>query len=145
MPLGQQIEEQLASRPIEGDEAQLVQDQQRHALDLVGHSPQPPLVPRLEEVSDEVSGAGVEDALSSSRGLDAQRSRARKRARSAGVKKLESAIEPGDPAQVIIERSKEFDMVVMGRRGLGPIKGLLQGSVSQKVGQLADAACATVK
>ena len=70
---------------------------------------------------------------------------ARKRARAAGVKKLESAIEPGDPAQVIIERSKEFDMVVMGRRGLGPIKGLLQGSVSQKVGQLADAACATVK
>ena len=62
-----------------------------------------------------------------------------------GVEKVESVVQPGDPAQLIIERSKDFDIIVMGRRGLGPLGVLLQGSVSQKVSQLADAACATVK
>ncbi len=71
--------------------------------------------------------------------------RARSRAHANGVKDVEWAVVPGDPAQLIIERSKDFDIIVMGRRGLGPLGVLLQGSVSQKVSQLADAACATVK
>jgi nucleotide-binding universal stress UspA family protein len=54
-------------------------------------------------------------------------------------------VEPGDPAKIIIDHAGDVDMIVMGRRGLGPIDGLLQGSVSQKVNQLADAACVTVK
>ncbi len=62
-----------------------------------------------------------------------------------GVEDVEAVVEPGDPATVIIERSKHFDIIVMGRRGLGPLGALLQGSVSQKVNQLADAACLTVK
>ncbi len=70
---------------------------------------------------------------------------ARSQARANGVKDVQTAVEAGDPAQVIIEHSKDFDLIVMGQRGLGPIKGLLQGSVSQKVCQLADAACLTVK
>jgi nucleotide-binding universal stress UspA family protein len=70
---------------------------------------------------------------------------ARSRAHANGLKDIETAIEPGDPAQVIIERAKDFDMIVMGCRGLGPLGGLLQGSVSQKVIQLTDAACVTVK
>ena len=71
--------------------------------------------------------------------------RARSRALANGVKDVEWAVVPGDPAQLIIERSKDFDIIVMGRRGLGPLGVLLQGSVSQKVSQLADAACTTVK
>ena len=71
--------------------------------------------------------------------------RARSRAHANGVEKVESAVEPGDPAQVIVEHSKAFDIIVMGRRGLGPLGALLQGSVSQKVNQLADVACLTVK
>ena len=71
--------------------------------------------------------------------------KARSRAHANGVKDVETAVEPGDPAQLIIERSKDFDVIVMGRRGLGPIGALLQGSVSQKVNQLADAPCLTVK
>lgn len=67
------------------------------------------------------------------------------RALANGVKDVEWAVVPGDPAQLIIERSKDFDIIVMGRRGLGPLGALLQGSVSQKVNQLADAACVTVK
>ncbi len=70
---------------------------------------------------------------------------ARSRAHANGVEEVESAVEPGDPAQVIVERSKDFDIIVMGRRGLGPLGALLQGSVSQKVNQFADAACLTVK
>jgi nucleotide-binding universal stress UspA family protein len=66
---------------------------------------------------------------------------ARSQARANGVKNVETAV----VAQVIIEYSKDFDMTVMGRRGLGPFKGLMQGSVSQKVSQLSGAACVTVK
>lgn len=70
---------------------------------------------------------------------------ARERALAAGVTKVDTSVEPGDPATAIIEHSKDFDLIVMGRRGLGPINGLLQGSVSFKVNQLSDAACVTVK
>ena len=70
---------------------------------------------------------------------------ARLRALKAGVKQVDTLVEPGDPAKVIIDHADDVDVIVMGRRGLGPIEGLLQGSVSQKVNQLADAACLTVK
>ena len=41
----------------------------------------------------------------------------------------------GDPAARIIEHSTafDFDMIVMGNRGLGSIKGIMMGSVSRKV------------
>lgn len=46
----------------------------------------------------------------------------------------------GDPAVEIVNLAKRTncDCIVMGRRGLGDIKGLLLGSVSHKVGQLSD-------
>lgn len=37
------------------------------------------------------------------------------------------------------------DLIAMGRRGLGGVKGLLLGSVSHKVSQLADCSVLTVK
>ncbi len=70
---------------------------------------------------------------------------ARHRALMTGVKEVDTLVEPGDPAKVIIDHAADVDVIVMGRRGLGPIEGLLQGSVSQKVSQLTDAACLTVK
>lgn len=70
---------------------------------------------------------------------------ARHRALRSGVKQVDTRVEPGDPATVIIDHAGDVDVIVMGRRGLGPIAGLLQGSVSQKVNQLADVACLTVK
>ncbi|WP_027181827.1 universal stress protein [Oleidesulfovibrio alaskensis] len=39
----------------------------------------------------------------------------------------------GQPADVILERAPQFDMVVMGTQGHGRLTGLLLGSVTQKV------------
>lgn len=46
----------------------------------------------------------------------------------------------GDPASVIVSFAKqnEIDLIVMGTRGLGAIKGALLGSVSQEVLQRAE-------
>ena len=44
----------------------------------------------------------------------------------------------GDPAFQIVRKAKEgnYQLIIMGSRGLGGIKGLMLGSVSQKVSQL---------
>ena len=72
--------------------------------------------------------------------------RAEARARGAGAETVSTALEVGDPASVIAEYAKAnaVDLIVMGRRGLGAIGGLLLGSVSHKVAQLAPCACMTV-
>ena len=52
-----------------------------------------------------------------------------------GIKDIKTMIERGDPADRILATADRIgaDMIVMGSRGLGPLKGLLVGSVSQKV------------
>lgn len=68
-------------------------------------------------------------------------------AKKAGIKNVESSIVEGDPAESIIEygRVHDYDMIVIGSRGLGNIKGLLLGSVSTKVCHSTDRTCVTVK
>jgi nucleotide-binding universal stress UspA family protein len=68
------------------------------------------------------------------------------RARSAGVKRTETAVEIGDPEKTIVKTAERerADMIVMGTRGLGKIKGLAFGSVSQKVNHLASCTVITV-
>lgn len=53
----------------------------------------------------------------------------------------EMKIAYGDPAEEIVREAKEggYELVVVGSRGLGPVEGLLFGSVSRKV--LRDAPC----
>jgi nucleotide-binding universal stress UspA family protein len=69
------------------------------------------------------------------------------RAREQGVANVRTAVRSGDPASAILEvaKAEQADMIVMGRRGLGDLRGLLLGSVSHKVAHLAECACLTVR
>lgn len=71
---------------------------------------------------------------------------ARMRAKAHGAGKVETITKIGDPTKTIINVAKDrnADLIAMGRRGLGNVKGLLLGSVSHKVSQLADCPCMTV-
>lgn len=57
------------------------------------------------------------------------------RARNAGVENVETVSRAGDAATEILDtiKSVDADHIVMGSRGLSELKGLLVGSVSQKV------------
>ena len=67
--------------------------------------------------------------------------------RELGLIDIALSIDTGNVASKIVEFSQEndVDLIVMGRRGLGDLGGLLIGSVSHKVCHLADCACLTVK
>ncbi len=67
--------------------------------------------------------------------------------RQTGARNVRTIVEEGGPADEILRCAKREkpDVIVMGRRGLGTIDRLLQGSVSQKVTQLAECSCITVK
>jgi nucleotide-binding universal stress UspA family protein len=75
--------------------------------------------------------------------LDQSRERAHQR----GARKVRTMLEDGDPASAILRLVKELgvDMVVLGSRGLGDVRGLLMGSVSHKVAHLAECTCVTVR
>jgi len=64
-----------------------------------------------------------------------------------GIKDAESRIEDGDPANEILEFADRegVDLIIVGSRGLGDLKGLLMGSVSHKVSQHAKCTCIIVK
>ncbi len=68
-------------------------------------------------------------------------------ARDRGGPSCETRLESGDPASRIAAVAKDdaVDLIVMGRRGLGDLGGLLLGSVSHKVAQVVDCSCLTVK
>lgn len=58
----------------------------------------------------------------------------RKLLAASGVK-AELLLRVGDPAQEIVQAAKEggFDLIVVGHRGLSPVKAFLLGSVSERV------------
>lgn len=66
------------------------------------------------------------------------------RALSAGVGEVDSATLEGAPGEMIVSEavSRGADMIVLGSRGLGALRGMLQGSVSQKV--VTHASCTVV-
>lgn len=53
----------------------------------------------------------------------------------------------GAPAHEIVgyAKSHDVDAIVMGRRGLGEVSGLLMGSISHKVGHLTDVTLVTAE
>lgn len=74
-------------------------------------------------------------------------SAAEEEAKEKKVRAVKTVAADGDPARRILETSasEEADMIVMGSRGLGNLKGLLIGSVSNKVNHLAKCTCVCVK
>jgi nucleotide-binding universal stress UspA family protein len=64
-----------------------------------------------------------------------------------GVKQVHTTIGTGDPATSILDFAKrrEIDMIVIGTRGLGKLKGTILGSVSRKVTNTADTSCLIVR
>lgn len=67
-------------------------------------------------------------------------------ARSRGATKVRRVTPSGDPAAGILDAAHDAraTFIVMGKRGLGRLAGLLVGSVSQKVSALADCPCVVV-
>jgi nucleotide-binding universal stress UspA family protein len=59
-------------------------------------------------------------------------------AKERGVENVSDVIEDGDPTEQILRHAEtdSTNLIVMGRRGLSDLKGLLMGSVSHKVSQL---------
>jgi nucleotide-binding universal stress UspA family protein len=72
---------------------------------------------------------------------------AEKTARKAGAPDVVTLLRSGDPTSQIADVASRsgIDLIVMGRRGLGNLSGLLLGSVSHKVAQTVDCSCMTVK
>ena len=72
---------------------------------------------------------------------------AEKAAKASGATKIGRTLLTGDPAEGILKlvKRKRADAVVMGRRGIARVTGLLVGSVTQKVSNLAACTVITVK
>ena len=72
---------------------------------------------------------------------------AKDRAESLGAKVTQTSIGSGDFADEIMDAADAYlaDMIVVGSRGLGPIRGAVLGSVSQKVLHYADQTVVAVK
>jgi len=82
--------------------------------------------------SEHIRSPGVELPLAAA---DNMLERARERATKAGAKRIAVDAPMGDPAEQIIDAAAahKADLVVLGTRGHGRLRGLLVGSVAQKV------------
>jgi nucleotide-binding universal stress UspA family protein len=63
-----------------------------------------------------------------------------------GVPSAKTQSETGDPASVLLDaaRAEHADLIVVGKRGRGRLRGLLLGSLSQKLASLASCPVAIV-
>lgn len=69
------------------------------------------------------------------------------RAEHRGVTDVRTESVEGEPATTIIERANAHgaDLIVMGTRGLGPVRSVMLGSVSRKVSNLSGVSCLIVR
>ena len=114
-----------------------------HLLYAVREMQLPPELKKMAEV-EKIAGArsDVLDFVGNKILGDAQ-SRALKK----GAAKIKSTLERGDPATAIMRYGKrrKVDLIVLGTRGLGQVKGMLMGSVSRKVTNLSDISCLIIR
>jgi nucleotide-binding universal stress UspA family protein len=83
--------------------------------------------------SDAVLFSGKDTYLPKSEGIHQIRLRKAKNILNTKGVAMDERVELEHPAHAIIEASKDFDVVVVGCRGLSGIKSFLMGSVSSKV------------
>ncbi len=64
-----------------------------------------------------------------------------------GIGAVETDIGSGDPASAIVDYAarNKIDLIVIGSRGLGQVKGMLMGSVSRKVSNTTKTTCLIIK
>ncbi len=114
-----------------------------HLLYAVREMQLPPELKKMAEV-EKIAGARS-DVLDfvGKKILDDAQARAQKK----GATKIKSALERGDPATAIMRYGKrrKVDLIVLGTRGLGQVKGMLMGSVSRKVTNLSDISCLVIR
>ena len=114
-----------------------------HLLYAIREMQLPPELKKMAEV-EKIAGArsDVLDFVGKKILGDAQ-SRALKK----GATKIKSTLERGDPATAIMRYGKrrKVDLIVLGTRGLGQVKGMLMGSVSRKVTNLSDVSCLIIR
>lgn len=102
---------------------------------------------KLSIIPDEFAGYVISDRVEL-QALGSQIiARAEDKAKEQGVVHIETSVIEGDPAETIISYAKEqdVDLIIMGSRGLGTFKGLVLGSVSNKVIHRADRTCVIVR
>ena len=107
-------------------------------------------VPELHDQAIAVGASAVlipvdQDALQKSGGSMIKR--AEQLAKGVGHSFSSTDILSGPPGDAILTSAKEkgADLIVSGRRGHGQLKGILMGSVSQKIASGAECAVLTVK
>ncbi|RMD88501.1 MAG: universal stress protein [Alphaproteobacteria bacterium] len=121
-----------------------------HLIDDVtaGLSDLPP-VPRTATVTElmEAARGRVAEEIVITRIGDILVEQAAERAREKGAKDVDRWTGEGDYADGILEAAEKTgsDMIVIGKRGLGRLRQMLLGSVSNKVVQLAPCTVVTVK
>jgi nucleotide-binding universal stress UspA family protein len=114
-----------------------------HLLYAVREMQLPPELKKMAEV-EKIAGArsDVLDFVGKQILSDAQT-----RALKKGAGKIKTTLERGDPATAILRYGKrrKVDLIVIGTRGLGQVKGMLLGSVSRKVTNLSDISCLIIR
>jgi len=114
-----------------------------HLLYAVREMQLPPELKKMAEV-EKIAGArsDVLDFVGKKILSDAE-SRALKK----GATKVKTALERGDPATAVMRYGKrrKVDLIVLGTRGLGQVKGMLMGSVSRKITNLSDISCLIIR
>ncbi len=100
------------------------------------------LVADMEDLAPNQSSQRIGAVLA-----DLLTSRAQQHLERCGAKHIETYTVAGDPAEEITRVASEVaaDLIVLGSRGLGTVKGLMLGSVSQKVLHTSPCACLVVK
>jgi nucleotide-binding universal stress UspA family protein len=117
------------------------------ALHLVHVIPRPLVV--SEELKDFARTEGVDLPVAVQMSSQGQSIIAAGRASMAGkeLRDLRTEILTGDAAEQLLQYAREqaIELIVLGRRGVGQIRGLLMGSVSWKVNSLAECSVLTVR